>query len=416
MMALIAGCRAPWPAVTTSAVATPTSSTEVKTEAEITSPLATEQRDMVAILDELEAIEAIDPQAKEQLMADLRETKQENWPLIVMQFKSALAYRQQLLSKETEPEDLPEAIIADQKPTEPAMSHAVSVSYNPESPAAPQEITQKLPSPKENQTKQPEQTPAAHQPRQEVPHVIQQTSSVTEIHQELDWQAHLEQAIQKFERETNPVPSTTADVHQQMRLRMLKLIAGHQEDALSPVTGATPAVQDYWNKQMFSISTFLDSEQADDKQRACSCLVHLDQARAKLAELASLQVRNMSFVSSVDGFGLYDELDQAKFSPGEQVSLYCEVQNFQSRSTKEGYQTRLGTSYEVVDLNGQRVDAREFPDVEDICRNTRRDFHMQYGIDLPTRIYPGKYELRVIITDQLSQKIGQTSVPFEIVE
>ena len=54
--------------------------------------------------------------------------------------------------------------------------------------------------------------------------------------------------------------------------------------------------------------------------------------------------------------------------------------------------------------------------IEDLCRNPRRDFHMQYTVTLPTRIYAEQYEIRLIITDQQSHKIGQASVAFEIVD
>ena len=144
--------------------------------------------------------------------------------------------------------------------------------------------------------------------------------------------------------------------------------------------------------------------------------MHLDQARAKLAELATLQIRNLTFVDSVDSYGVFERRKTREFRPGDPVTLYAEVENFRSDSTKEGYRTALATSYEVVDANGQRVDGRQFPEVEDVCQNQRRDFHMQYGVALPTRIYPGEYQLRLIVTDQLSHKIGQASVPFVIVE
>ena len=55
-----------------------------------------------AVLDELQQIGAIDHDAQQQLMADLREAKPEHWPLIVKQYHSALAYRQQLLNKESQ--------------------------------------------------------------------------------------------------------------------------------------------------------------------------------------------------------------------------------------------------------------------------------------------------------------------------
>jgi len=144
--------------------------------------------------------------------------------------------------------------------------------------------------------------------------------------------------------------------------------------------------------------------------------MHLDSARSSLAELATLSVRNLTFVKSVGGFGVYQELEETKFRPGDQVTLYTEVENFRSQSTKEGFHTQLSTSYEVLDLKGVRVDGAQFPDVKDLCKNQRRDFHMQYGVALPTHIYAGHYQLQLTITDQLSHKIGQTSAPFEIVE
>ena len=202
-----------------------------------------------------------------------------------------------------------------------------------------------------------------------------------------------------------------------MRLRMLRVLAGQEELALEPIPGASSAEQDYWNKQLYSVATFLDStRQPNAKQRAAASLVHLDHARAKLAELATLQIRNLNFVRSVNGYGDFEPLEKTKFQPGQQVTLYAEVENFRSESTPKGQRTWLGTSYEVVDTQGQRVDGRQFPDVEDVCGSVRRDFHMQYGVDLPTRIYPGKYELRLVITDHQSQKIGQASVPFEIAQ
>lgn len=57
--------------------------------------------------------------------------------------------------------------------------------------------------------------------------------------------------------------------------------------------------------------------------------------------------------------------------------------------------------------------ASKYPDVKDACRNRRRDFHMQYELALPERIYPGPYKIE-LITDHNSGKIGQATLPFEI--
>lgn len=367
---------------------------------------------------EVRATRTLSATAEHQLRVQLRHAHQDEWPLVVKNFRSTLAYRDELLARETQ--------------SDAAIHHA---SYTPSSPSHVQEAEQTA-----TAIPQPEPTAPVHQvqlashtapvnlptrgtivanvskdepatPSGEIPNASPSMSG------DADWRSKLASTIDSMRHEVKPNPTSTDELQQHMRLRMLMLTAGLENDSLAPIPGATPTEQDYWSKQLFALSTYLDSErQPDKKQRAAGSLMHLDAARAKLAELATLEVRNLSFVDSVEGYGLYDVHEEAKFKPGDQVRLYAEVENFRSESTKEGYRTVLATSYEVVDSQGHRVDGAQFLDVEDVCRNHRRDFHMQYGIALPTRIYPGTYELRLIITDQLSQKIGQTAVSFEIVE
>ena len=386
-----------------------------------------QEQAMIAVLDQLQEIEAIDPIAKQELLADLKDAKPENWPLIVEQFQAALAYRQQLAAKEktclqvlqeeenkSATQKVIETVTQMQKrPPEPPFRDAVTTDKT--TPAKPTAVAVDLsgsaPTISTPRNQQRTLAPATN------PVAIQQTSYTAQSPQKVSWQNHLERAISDLELATQEPPGSIQEVQMQMRLRLLRQLAGQDEQALTPISGVSPAMQDYWSKQMFSIATFLDiHRQPDDKRRAAGSLVHLDQARAKLSELATLQIRNLTFVNSVDGYGVYQRRENSEFHPGQQVSLYSEIENFQSTSTQKGYRTLLATSYEVVDLNGQRVEGRDFPEVEDTCQNIRRDFHMQYGIDLPTRIYPGKYELRLVVTDRLSHKIGQASVPFEIVE
>jgi len=403
----------------------------------------TEEEALASVLDELSEVGAIDPDAKQLLMADLRQAKPENWALIVKQFRSALAYRQQLAEREqkatssaslavSKPAKIDELLVA--KPTARAVirdseitqssraqpaADLVSLGVRHASPngSRPQRaVVARSDQPIEPMTSQHlPNPPDSRQPMARQASYV--GSPATTATQTLDWQGHLQAAVAGLEMSVQPAPGSTDEVNEHMRLRLLRLMAGDADAALSPIPGATAPQQDYWNKQLFAVSTFLDSDQQpDDKRRAAGSLMHLDQARAKLAELATMQVRRLSFVDSVAGYGSYEVHDEASFRPGTQVTLYAEVENFTSESTRDGYRTRLGTSYEVVDRNGKRVDSAQFPEVEDLCRNPRRDFHMQYTVTLPTRIYPDQYELRLVITDQQSQKIGQASLPFEIVE
>jgi hypothetical protein len=357
-----------------------------------------------------------------QLRNELRQSRQDEWPLVVKQFRSALAYREQLLARESRPvEQLNQVSHTTHLP--PTQNQTATLNQPPAvasdevQPASYTEPAEEAPVPRPTRiaaiANPTTETTATPLPTPEVAQVSHSQPAMAD----LDWEAQLDAAIDSMKREVSAQPSTTDEMQQHMRLKMLLLMAGRESDSLSPIPGASPTEQDYWSKQLFALSTYFDtSRQPDAKQRASGALVHLDQARAKLSELASLQIQNLTFVDKIEGFGLYDPHEGTKFKPTEQVTLYAEVNNFRSESTKEGYRTKLGTSYEIVDPTGRRIDGAQFQDVEDICRSQRHDLHMQYGVPLPERIYPGEYELRLIITDQLSNKIGQSSLKFEIAE
>jgi len=414
----------------------------------------TQEEAMADVLMELEEIGEIDQHDRQELMAELRAAKPENWSLIVHQYKSALAFKKQLAAKDSKPGDsssfgsqksspaaaqqvsfdatdktsarekFSDINTSDSQPSNFASeSGAVVVSDDqPEESTTMSEVANSeaamasakpLPLPQPEDTERQQSTYVAR-PTQSS---IRQVSYEAPVEAASSWQEHLQGAITNLEKTAAQDPSNTVEVHDHMRLRMLRMLAGEEENALIPIPGASSMQQDYWSKQLFAVSTFLDSKsQPDAKRRAAGSLIQLDHARANLSEMATMQLRNLTFVDSVDGFGVYEPRADAKFRPGDQVTLYTEVDSFRSESTKEGYRTTLGTSYEVLDTKGQRVDSAQFPDVEDLCRNRRHDFHMQYGVALPTRIYAGEYQMRITVTDQLSHKISQLSIPFEIVE
>ncbi len=416
--------------VTPAAVVTPTN-LAVPPPVELTTEQEIALNNLVA---EVRSTMLLDSHAEHKLRSELRRARQDEWPLVVKQFRSALAYRDQLAARESEQaQEFQRVSHTTQFPPLPSPSESQNTS------ASDMQMLQAAVTQAEALQSQDVRlanhiTPAAQEPtvptEQPLPsrgttlanHVAQpQSTAIQQVSHAAatptDWRSQLTSTIEALERDVKTNPGSTDELQEHMRLRMLLLIAGRESDSLTPIPGASPTEQDYWSKQLFALSTYFDnSRQSDTKKRAAGALIHLDAARAKLAELATLQVRNLTFVDRVDGYGLYEPHENTKFKPGDQVTLYAEVDNFRSESTKEGYRTTLATSYEVVDPQGRRVDGAQFPEVADICKNQRHDFHMQYGVALPTRIYPGEYELRVIITDQLSNKIGQASLPFTIVE
>jgi hypothetical protein len=230
-----------------------------------------------------------------------------------------------------------------------------------------------------------------------------------------DWRQHVDEAIKDLEQQLPDAPQTTAEVHQQVSLRLLELLAGRTEEALKPIPQISHEEQDYWSGQIYALATYLDHHSLpDDKRRAAASVAHLDEAVSHLRELGSLALRNLTFCKNVYDYGCYEPYDNPQFTPGQQVTLYVEVENYHSDSTDKGYCTSLGTSYEVFDDHGKRLEGGDFPDVEDCCRSRRRDFHIQYGLAIPKKLEPGKYRLDLNMKDRRGDKLGHASIDFEI--
>jgi hypothetical protein len=384
---------------------------------------------LAGVLDQLQQIRAIDPTAEAKLMEQLRQTPADSWPLVAEQFRASLAYREQLVSNSGR------LAIAEHPMTRPFDTSNVATR---EAAAAPNHTTVDG----TQDSAQPQSTGDRIMPLgnprvsitadsfdsqdqlNDVPggmaNDVLQTALSTPtqpvaIRPAGEWRELIARAADDLTDRVPSSPATTAEVHQHVSLRMLRLLSGDTDGALAPIPGISPTEQDYWSRQIFALATYLDHHgQPDDKRRAASSVLHLDEAVSHLRELGSLSVRNLSFCKNVYGYGAIEPYDAELFSPGQQVSLYVEVENYHSRSTEKGFCTSLGSTYELLNEKGERVGGGEIPDVNDCCRSRRRDFHIQYSLTLPETLTPGRYQLQLVIKDRQSDKRGQATVAFEI--
>jgi hypothetical protein len=243
------------------------------------------------------------------------------------------------------------------------------------------------------------------------------TAAADDPHGRENWQERLSAAIAGLESELRDAPPSAPGVDLQARLRMLYLLADRRDDALRPIPSAPPAVQEFWSQELFGLATWLDSRRVSDSgRRAGESKAALAGAVHRLEELGPLGVRNLAFITEVQSYGVYKPLAKNEFTPGQQLLLYAEVENFKSEDTPKGFHTVLQGSYQIFDGRGQRVDSHEFNAVEEYCRNRRRDFYIPYPLSLPKRIYAGKHTLQLTLVDQKSQKIGQASIEFGVKE
>ncbi|HWL75386.1 MAG TPA: hypothetical protein VNQ74_16075, partial [Burkholderiaceae bacterium] len=229
------------------------------------------------------------------------------------------------------------------------------------------------------------------------------------------WQDELAKAIQLLEAKTAEPAKTPGEASLHASLRLLYLTAGRRDDALRPIAGVSESQQEFWNKQVYGLSVYLDEKRTDDDtRRAAEAMTHFRAATAQLAASASLVVRNLNFCTEVSSYGVFKKFDKYEFTAGQEVLLYAEVENYKSEQTERGYHTALKSHYQVLDSQGKRIADQDFAVTEEHCQNLRRDFFVRYFVWMPKQIAAGNYTLQLTVEDTKGQKIGQSSIQFSI--
>ena len=427
-----------------------------------------EDNDLVAALNELDAIREIDPQLHSQLKDDLKEIDSTLWLPMAKSIRARLAYRQQV-QDEIEIGDMDQSKIS---PTAPASSPKNPLRASLQVRRAVPTNSPSLTNPRTTHHGPPAHTPTdppAHTPTDPPAHTPtdpqaptptdpqahtsadpQTQVSLADFEQpdQADWRKHLSQAIQLLEAEIRYIDqpqmveavvngTDNADEMNDARIRLLYLVNGRLEDAergmrrvdsngQSSTSGSkissghhvskSTHSQSYWPSLMRGLGTMLDEDGVPvADRRAAEALTDLRTAVSELANLSTLKVNHLAICSAVDSYGSYTEFNEDNtFQPDQELLLYVEVDNFTTLETPEGYVTALDGSYRIVDTQGVRVAEHSFKREEDFCRNRRRDYFIPYRMWMPKTIAPGKYTLQLTIEDVKGKKFGQSSIEFRI--
>jgi hypothetical protein len=204
---------------------------------------------------------ALDPQAQNALLEDLKRTDPALWPQLVQTFRASIAYRRQVAERaQREAQQLaqgdprftnqqagqvrPAGYVQDGQQAKP-LPEAVDGAVTPSAPNG--EFAAGYPD-----TKMPpgKLTPSASDPN--------------------DWRSQLTSAIRSLQAEAsaaNGQSSTSLSASNQSKLRLLQLAAGQRDDALKPLTGVSGAEQEFWGEQLFGLATLLDDQRMPDSQR-----------------------------------------------------------------------------------------------------------------------------------------------------
>lgn len=201
------------------------------------------------------------------------------------------------------------------------------------------------------------------------------------------------------------------------RLRIIEMLLGNTREAARPIKGLPPAERNFFSSSMLGFASFLDeTTYVEGRDRITAVAHHIDAGRRELAPLCPLKLRNVQFVSGCDGFGAI-KFREAEFTPGEPMHVYLEMENITIHETGTGFTTKALAAYEIRDAESRVLQEERNVEAPGSSGSRRRDHFLCLSFDLRKDLPPGKYFLRVTVSDQQheSRQSAEEQIPFRIV-
>ena len=216
--------------------------------------------------------------------------------------------------------------------------------------------------------------------------------------------------------EPKPGESPNDQARRQMIARYLMVLAGDPDSATESIRGLGDSERKFLKNQLDGIWTMIDPNgHPSAGRRITEAVPRFRQAASHLAEATdSLELRHLEFCTEIESYGQIKPFEGNRFSAGQQVILYCEVENFAADEQAGIFQTKLEGSYDIYDSTGTKVVSQLLPTDQQRSRNRLRDYFVAYQMNLPNQLRQGTYRLQLTLEDSLGKKYGQANIPFEI--
>ena len=163
---------------------------------------------------------------------------------------------------------------------------------------------------------------------------------------------------------------------------------------------------------MYGLLLAIDAEgKHTSSRRALLVLRELRAAVDRLANISTIDVRHLAYVSRSRVTVAIPSFHRILFRPGDEVVLYVEIDNFTAEKVQDKFETELPWTYDILD-GENRVANVVLPIDKNRCENRRRDYFIAPKVFLPKDIRPGNYTLRLTVEDIKGGKSNEGSLEF----
>ncbi len=208
------------------------------------------------------------------------------------------------------------------------------------------------------------------------------------------------------------------DLASQLDYQLVQLLGDQQVPQIPVIASLSPEDREVLMTVLDGLSNFRVSARSEGNVLLSKKVRPMLEMADRLRSTADLEVPTVSLCRRVDGFGVYEPIEPARFVTGREhpVIIYCEVENFSSRlNEKKLWETRLTQETVLYTESGQAVWQEKSRMIVDQARNRRHDFFTVRMAKLPAQLEPGKYLLKVTVIDQQVKRVAEGTATVQVV-
>jgi hypothetical protein len=151
---------------------------------------------------------------------------------------------------------------------------------------------------------------------------------------------------------------------------------------------------------------------APDPRAASS---HAEALEQEPAADEPLTVSEPRLCQKVHGFGSYELLGDPAVRAGQRLLIYSDVSGLRYEESGDAFTSQISSRLELrSQADGLVRWETALGPKQDSCRRRRRDFYVNYLVQLPAALEPGPYRLRLTLTDLIAGRDASSEVPLEI--
>lgn len=125
-------------------------------------------------------------------------------------------------------------------------------------------------------------------------------------------------------------------------------------------------------------------------------------------------IRTACFASRVQAWGVFDRFPADRFTPGQEVIVYVELDDLAATTAADGHTTCIDASLRLVAADGRTLTDWNFEPIAETCASRRRDYFARFVVRIPETAAPGRCHVALAITDTLAGKTVEMTLPLEI--